>query len=271
MMARSVKPVALAVLSCFATETLGTPPALEYRSLYSYQCAQVVKATLDEAVPDGHASNDFARKKYGSTFSAFAVIPNDAVSFKNIYGNDSGLTKAASERMTTVRRRLNKVVKDVRFATPGDSDPIEFIGKTKSHIVFVWGHNEKGELQLPNGKSIKLAELARNCASAKKLCVFVSCYSRSFIDGESSLGIDTALDHEQAIIFVEELLARLAGKTQLTASDLSLSMVAATEATNKRVARNEKRPVKMAYVLVAGAIVAIVLASITPDDDDDDE
>lgn len=121
----------------------------------------------------------------------------------------------------------------------------EFLQKTDATWVAIIGHNEGGEFRFLDGSTEHIALLERSCSLRGKLCIFISCNSRDYIETDSRLGMSRELTLKEGLYVAHRLNSIIGAST----SQLSIVDVANQVA---RVSRNANIRFHVAYLALKG-------------------
>ncbi|WP_157223771.1 hypothetical protein [Caulobacter sp. AP07] len=84
------------------------------------------------------------------------------------------------------------------------ADIISNIKDNDKKILVIVGHNEHGNITLPDGEVVSLKEIEDACAESAKLCIIVSCSSNKFINGKA-MGVDKTITLSEAARVVSKV------------------------------------------------------------------
>lgn len=117
------------------------------------------------------------------------AIPDDAETIKNVYGKS-----IADADINTIKKQMNRVQEslvglDVLETTDKSKDInaqyiFDLINADTSDTLVIVGHNQKGNLKLPGGESVNIAELQNTANEKHKTLLIVSCNSFDHVSSD---------------------------------------------------------------------------------------
>lgn len=150
------------------------------------------------------------------TVNHFIVIPDDRAIYKNIFTHDS--EKKELNRIIEIKTNLDEANNTyIANQENGQIQVKNFISHTDSEYLTFTGHNDKGNLILPNGDKIQLNKISELCLEFRKRCVFLSCKSKSYIKSKKSVGVNSDLTYSDA----SKLIHAINKKSQFTDDEIS--------------------------------------------------
>ncbi|HWX40528.1 MAG TPA: energy transducer TonB [Blastocatellia bacterium] len=118
--------------------------------------------------------------KPASRLAIYAMVPKDGCELRNIFRRIEG-----SEPRTATQDDLSRIyslllpLADLGAALPADSRNVRgfasFVKHTDAGYIVILGHSENGVFRFPDGSSLALTAMARECARNGKRCIFSAC------------------------------------------------------------------------------------------------
>lgn len=182
---------------------LAVPPAVAEASAVLERLRSVpvyVKAPTPSSPMELGLSSSIARRR---AVALFGVVPTTAEAIGRVFpfGPKPSLAETLSLEMlalrlaTSDRPTIRLVTRDA-----GRAEFAKFLSEVENEYAVVIGHNDGGWLRFPDGSAVHLAEAARACTKAHKLCVFLSCKSDLHLESSATtaIGIPTQISFHQA-------------------------------------------------------------------------
>ena len=200
-----------------------------------------------------------SQKFVPSTLVVLDNLPRSDDDYKAIYPQEKMVSSAVMGDINYVRTHANS---QPMAASDGKklSDTFEEEVKSRPEGVFlIVGHNDGGNFRFRDGSIGIIGDMELSCARAGKLCVFVSCHSKSYLKTrDSAIGVVHALSFAEALDIsskVKKYIDDQQGK--------QLSIDALGAQLSKQESRTKLRT-RIVYIVVkachvAGPIIAVAI------------
>lgn len=141
-----------------------------------------------------------SRKLVAATLVVVDNLPRSDDDYKAIYPNEKAVSTAIMGDINYVRTHAKS---QPMTASDGKklSDTFDEEIKIRPESVFlIVGHNDGGFFRFRDGSVGTIGDMELSCARAGKLCIFVSCHSKSYIKTrDSAIGVAHALSFSEAL------------------------------------------------------------------------
>ena len=180
------------------------------RSLKLAELAEALRAAPFEAIEKADRNHGWLAAAMGVNTESLASLdsvvtttpngrircsPADPASYEFVFKHRP--TQRELEVVGDASNEMDKSIKTSPTDTPrGISDFQRMLLRSKSALFTIIGHNESGYLIIPPSGKISLSEMSDTCAKYKKFCVFISCNSRTYVNG---LGVDGRISFRKAV------------------------------------------------------------------------
>lgn len=201
-------------------------------------------------------------QKFEPTLKFLSALPDTTAEFQKVFGDTASLATGVLEDTFGASRNIDELNQTTSSAKSIDDIKIA-ISESDENVIILVGHNENGILQLPNGETINIQEVAQQCADGGKRCVILSCESAQYIDESdvSTSGVTRVISASEAAFISRRLGAtfRKAYNNDVTLSyrdvDLNIRLSAAE---SERLALRGTRSRQVAKVIAASGTIGAI-------------
>ncbi len=256
------------IAATFFTATPADLWAREVTSLCANHLANLSNEITDlafDVVPP--LARQAVRKEYPSTARLFIQLPVSDIDFRKIFGKKP-VSASDKDELRDVREKLKAVNRNDGDRGVNADNFEKFLGSTKESFVVVVGHNERGTFKFLDGSGEGIGDLANACAAAGKLCVFVSCQSRSHLDNTGALGLSREVTFVQGIYIAKKVSEFINSRTEkATTPEVLASRLSRVELVSHLKHRVTYLIFKGCGSILGVVVVAIIIQALEDDCD----
>lgn len=161
------------------------------------------------------ASNYFPRQQFTDSVVdgsiVLSALPHTALEFENMYKH-----KPSPEQESYMKSYYKLDAQSDRLVK---ADLLQKIAQSREDVIIIIGHNIDGNFYNLDGSSIQISDIIARCALEGKLCVVLSCQSRSYIRSgdrqlaKSVIGVRFDITPNQALELAAKVQFRLKART----------------------------------------------------------
>lgn len=200
-------------------------------------------------------SDEFVRRR-PSTHNVFIVAPQTDAEAAVIFGGGATRSRAVSEA-TRAKSASHVPPVDIRRSTMLK----RYIRQSDDQFISIIGHNEDGAIVFPDGSKVDLSQVADDCLSYGKVCIFLSCGSEKYVGG-GALSLSNKLTYRDAIEISNSLSAYLeaASAGQSSASAITRDFRTIVQGSNIGIGTADAIQISVVPAGFVGATILVVQA-----------